>query len=223
MRVWQTVRDFFVAIGEFFSQMFCSSDSSEMQPRPLPETQRTDRPNPPPRQTSPSSLVDFYHGRANHPSGSTFDQVLGWTDDRLESQHDYIQWLFPLKTHSRFNPTAPIFTDAILSEFRSSSNLLGNMHRAYIRMLAFYGLEFDPSSNSVQRASNFSTRARIWLTLGNHNHLRITRILTSLRLTGLQAEANQFFAILQDINQNEGRGRIAPNSFQIWQNALTAH
>jgi hypothetical protein len=38
-----------------------------------------------------------------------------------------------------------------------------------------------------------------WITLGNHNHLRITRILKSLLTLGLQEEAVAFYDCLEDI------------------------
>jgi Opioid growth factor receptor (OGFr) conserved region len=47
------------------------------------------------------------------------------------------------------------------------------------------------------------------MTYSNHNHLRITRILKSLRLLGLEAEATAFFVCLADIYHVES-GKDAP-------------
>ena len=39
-------------------------------------------------------IVTFYSGGADD-RGRTLEQILAWADDRLESVHDYIQWVFP--------------------------------------------------------------------------------------------------------------------------------
>jgi len=48
----------------------------------------------------------------------------------------------------------------------------------------------------VLRAPFFAERAKNWVTPGNHNHLRITRVLKSLRLLGLEPETAGFFECL---------------------------
>src|SRR5271170_564607 len=50
----------------------------------------------PSRLTLEGPLVAFYRGGYTD-NGGTLDQMLSWDDARLESVHDYIQWLFPLR------------------------------------------------------------------------------------------------------------------------------
>ncbi|MGE3534884.1 MAG: opioid growth factor receptor-related protein, partial [Parachlamydiales bacterium] len=62
-------------------------------------------------------------------------------------------------------------------------------------------------------------RQAVWLTPGNHNHLRITRILFCLNALGLQRDAQAFIQILNDLSQNEGRNAIDATTLQYWRNA----
>lgn len=93
-----------------------------------------------------------------------------------------------------------------------------NLRAAFRRMLRFYGFE---SRDGIGRAGNFEEQARNWLRPGNHNHLRITRILRSLRLLGLQSEAALFLAELERLYR-ERPASITAESFRYWRAAKTA-
>ena len=136
---------------------------------------------------SESPLIHFYRGDGTDHAGRRLDEILGWPDTRLEAVHDYIQWLFPLHAPSRFNPQAPILTVEDAAVFRQPGPCRDNFLRALRRMLGFYGLECDdedPQDVYVDPSLLFELRSRIWLTPGNHNYLRLSRILTSARLLG---------------------------------------
>ena len=59
-------------------------------------------------------------------------------------------------------------------------------------------------------------KQRVW-TKPNHNWLRITRCLHSLRLLGLEYAADSFFDALCNL-YDENRG-ITPDTFMYWQDA----
>jgi hypothetical protein len=120
-----------------------------------------------------------------------------WSDEDLERTHDYIQWMFPLAEPSGFNVDAPILDAGAISRFQSEPSLRGHLQTSLIRMLSFYGLEIHGTIPlSVTRAPNFAERAENWLTPSNHNHLRITRILKSLKLLGPGEQARLLIAWL---------------------------
>ena len=85
-----------------------------------------------------------------------------------------------------------------------------------MRMLRFYGLEF--CSEKIELAENFAVRSSNWLTPGNHNHLRLTRILRSLRLLGLEPEAQALFRVLSQLYESHP-GRITFKTYEFWKNA----
>ncbi len=173
-----------------------------------------------------SRLLAFYSGTSCDDHGRSLDGILRWPDDELELTHDYIQWLFPLAERSSVNPDAPILDDAVISAFRARAELRERLRAAFLRMLAFYGFRLDNSSGTpaVVRAINFAERSRSWLTPANHNHLRITRILKSLRLLGLEPEAAAFFRALAEIYREESAAAhpaISAATFRFWQSAAT--
>ncbi len=110
-----------------------------------------------------------------------------------------------------------------IREFRLRLELLRNMQTSFRRMLAFYGMEIQEADQlRVARAVSFAERSQNWLTPSNHNHLRITRILKSLRLLGLEAEAIAFFECLADIYRVESAKQapgISDETFSFWQAA----
>ena len=57
---------------------------------------------------------------------------------------------------------------------------------------------------------------------GNHNFLRITRILKSLSLFGLETPARAFLAELKTLYQTDGDTRIDANTWQYWRTAVPA-
>ena len=68
---------------------------------------------PAPRAVDP--LLRFYGLESGDARGRSLTEIWGWDDERLEQVHDYIQWLFPLREPSAFNPGAPVLTRAAIS------------------------------------------------------------------------------------------------------------
>jgi hypothetical protein len=114
---------------------------------------------------------------------------------------------------------------SIVSQCRSFENDLScnrTCESPLLRMMKFYGLEVDFAGEiKVTRAPNFTVRATIWLSPGNHNHLGITRILRCLSLLGLEAEARAFFECLPEIYENEqSRPLISTETILYWRRAV---
>jgi len=84
-------------------------------------------------------------------------------------------------------------------------------------MLAFYGFTRGKSGD-IQIGANFSEKAKNWLNLGNHNYRRITRILKSLSLHGLNADAKGFFQALQKVYDKHA-DQIGEEAFGKWTKA----
>ncbi|HEY6448918.1 MAG TPA: opioid growth factor receptor-related protein [Acidobacteriaceae bacterium] len=162
-------------------------------------------------------LVAFYRDGARDDAGRTLAAILAWDDDRLESVHDFIQWLFPLPERSGANPSAPILDDATIAAFHATPVMRERLRASLDRMLCFYGFAWDSAATepALLLAPNFPDRARTWLSLMNHNHLRLTRILRSTRLLGLAAESSALFAALDAIYR-EFPDRITPRTFAYW-------
>jgi hypothetical protein len=50
-----------------------------------------------------SKLINFYLGNECDHRGRNIIAIWQWNNEQLETVHDYIQWLFPLKEKSAFN------------------------------------------------------------------------------------------------------------------------
>ncbi len=102
---------------------------------------------------------------------------------------------------SPVNPDAPVLDADTIAEVRSRPELQEAVRVSLGRMRRFY------------------EGSRHWISAGNHNHLRITRILKCLRLLGLDTEALEFFAYLAGIYEQE-RDKASPGitarSFEFW-------
>lgn len=145
-------------------------------------------------------IVAFYEGTGRDDRGRTLDDVLRFDDASLEYTHDFIQWLFPLRERSGANPGAPRLDDATVAAFRSRTELRAALRRSYDRMLAFYKADLG------------------WLTLGNHNHLRLTRMMLSLRALGLESEAQELYGYVTELASQ--RGGVSDDTLRYWRAAI---
>lgn len=163
-----------------------------------------------------SQLIDFYRGEGADAEGRRLDDILTWRDNMLEAVHDFIQWLFPLPEPSRFNPDAPLLTPDDIAAFRRDPALRANLLRSFQRILTFLGLQLRDDGEVVE--GDF---VRIEQVFGyqNHNWLRITRILRSLHLLGLGAEAQALYRRLEDFHTRR-RFPIGDDTFRYWTGAV---
>lgn len=142
-------------------------------------------------------------------------EIWGWNHEQLEECHDFIQWLFPLNEPSAFNADAPLVAEQDRAAFRADSQLRNALRRSLALFLGFLGLKMTDGGRVV-RGENFGRRRAVW-SHANHNWLRITRVLKSLRLLGLEKEAAELWLCLKELHENEGL--VSEDSFSYWQSA----
>ena len=121
-----------------------------------------------------------------------------------------------------FNPHAPILTTDTIRAFRADEQLRQRLLRSLTLMLGFYGLELTTGPGGrphVVQGADFATRGRAWLRVGDHNHLRLTRILISLRLLGLEAHNRALFACLEDIVAQHPHA-VSSTTLAYWRKAV---
>ena len=160
-------------------------------------------------------IVSFYALKGTDHRGRTLEEMWAWDDDTLEHLHDYIQWMFPTERASAFNAHAPLVTAATRQAFATDPALRENLSHSFDRILAFYGFGWDAAHVAVVTGPTFHLRERVWLTPGNHNHLRITRILDSLRLLSMPDLAVAFFAALEDVYARHPAA-ISGTTYEFW-------
>ncbi len=144
-----------------------------------------------------SPVVSFLNGSGRDGAGRTLGAVLALNDKTLEDRHDFIQWLFPLAEPSRAVPGSPVLTEEDRVAISGSAAALANLAAAAGRPSAFYEVTDH------------------WLGRQDHNHLRISRIIRSLRLLVGDTAADNFRdARLADVSAREGK--VNPVSLEHW-------
>lgn len=145
-------------------------------------------------------LHAFLAGSGTDGAGRTLAAVLAFDDLRIEAVHDFIQWCFPLGQASRAVPGAPVLTTAAADAIRADPAAREGLRAALARMRRFY--------EDTDR----------WLAAHDHNHLRITRILTATRDLLGDSETQDFHAFVTARNAQAG-SPIDPASLQFWAGA----
>ena len=161
-------------------------------------------------------VVGFYEGTGTDQRGRTLEDVWAFDDHQLEAVHDIIQWLFPTDRPSAFNAWAPVLDERSIAELRANPDVPGRLRRSLDRMLLFYGLERSTDGPvEIHPADSIEIRGPRWWGRGNHNHLRLTRMIMSLGLLGLGDEARALERALQHVRADRATG-ISDETARYW-------
>lgn len=152
-----------------------------------------------------NALISFYEMSSPDNHNRWLDDIQRANDEWLEKTHNYIQWLFPNREPSPYNPDAPVLDDDTIEIFRSRNDLKLEVARSLETMIEFYQLDVTTPW---------------WVTKKNHNYLRITRILNSLREFQMFEEACDFFDKLSEVYSNN-KEIIGDVTFDFWEKAFT--
>lgn len=144
-----------------------------------------------------SRLVAFLEGSGTDSQGRGLSDIWQFDDDTIDFTHDFIQWMFPLREASGSNFTAPTLLASEIETIRSSLQCLRNLEESTKWMLSFFN------------------RTEIFFYYTNHNHLRVTRIIKSLRLLHSDLLADKFKQEVLDMVQSRA-ARINPVTVAFW-------
>ena len=132
--------------------------------------------------------------------GRNLQDIWNYSDNEIEKKHDFIQMIFPLN-----QPSNSVFHGIYLDDSKVIEDLQKNP---------------IVNSNMLKSANwflSFLERTNHWKQPNNHNHLRITRVIQSLRLLVSDKEADAFYnsvmALLSENNQ------INTLTLQYWEKA----
>lgn len=161
------------------------------------------------------NYTKFLEGTEKDDKGRTIEDILKLSNFNLESTHDYIQRVFPTDEQSMYSDAPPL-TVKDLEAFTQSITAQENMRKMYQRMLVFWKLDGE---NYKEWGNIFPVR--LWNLIGNHNHKRITRVLKSLKLFGMDKEYKDFsMRISYMLNlQKDGNKfiRISDETAEYWE------
>ncbi len=141
-----------------------------------------------------SKIAEFFRGTGTDNTGRSLDDIIKMSNAALEIAHDWVQWAFPLQTLSNFNVDAPIPTADDLVLVKADPLIIDNYGRLCHRFLAFLGLK--EVEGKIEPAEDFEERKKLVWVVFNHNYLRITRFLESMRLFGQKDRSAALYACL---------------------------
>lgn len=170
-------------------------------------------------------IIQFLRNECENKDGDTISHLYDMTNEELERDHTWIQYCFPLPEVSKFNPDAPLLDEetafAISTDFKAQLGL----YSAFIRVLHLYGLQTSEVDYGYtgrlyvgwEACPIEENEVTNWLAPFDHNHLRITRVLTCLRMCGLKEYTEAFLVFL---NNQFNLGYFSISSMDYWKNAV---
>jgi len=127
------------------------------------------------------------------------NDIWNFSDEDIEHTHDFIQLLFPLNEKSE-----SVFHGYYLNTESSIINVKSN----------------DLAKSNIVKSSkwflSFLERNSHWRRRHDHNYLRITRIIKSLRLLVSDDEADTFYQLILNILTEEDRLKINSETLEFW-------
>ena len=111
----------------------------------------------------------------------------------METDHGFIQWLFPLETEG-VNFQAPVINKQDHKVLRESNDFKSKMMQHFLLFTEFMGLEYDQNTETLQKVN--AEQWKSWIE-HPHNNLRISRVLTSMKNFGLESVAKNFLDFLK--------------------------
>ena len=145
-------------------------------------------------------IDDFLKGNEPDIHKRYLKDIWMMSDDQIENKHNFIQWVFPFNERSNTVSASPILTNEQIVSIKKSETAQKNIKK------------------SAEWFLEFLSRNSYWICQNNHNHLRITRAIKSLRLIHSNEEAEKFKnSIMNLIQGNENK--INPTSLKYWKNS----
>eukprot|EP01080_Neovahlkampfia_damariscottae_P001778 gene1778-547_t len=168
--------------------------------------------------------VLFYQGKLKAQPidklGLTIDEIHeNWFGDyeKLEENHDYIQWLFPNR-EGGMNLDAQPLSKHEAQLFKESDDMKQKVVKSYEMMLDFYGMKLDDESTGKISRNEKNYKERYdFLDKSEHNYLRISRILRFLGIIQLENFKIEFLRFLiTETLSNLLITNCVPSLIQYW-------
>lgn len=147
-----------------------------------------------------NEILDFLTNDKRNTNGWYLAEFWKLNDAQIENTHTFIQWVFPTNEESKASPGSPVLDQHEILAIRDSERARQNLVK------------------SADWYLNFLRRNSFWRKPYDHNHLRITRMLKSLRLLCGEDDADyykeQFWQIL-----GADMTVIPSKTIEYWENA----
>jgi hypothetical protein len=132
--------------------------------------------------------------------GTWLSDIWGNSNVKLEDDHSFIQWLFPIRTVG-VDPLAPLLNDTIACSLARHPLLLNSIRAmvrtSFGRMANFWGQQMGAPTETLTLIKVDDIWHKNWL-INTHNNLRMDRILRCLSFLKM---GNEFRTLLTYLNE----------------------
>lgn len=147
---------------------------------------RTASPDPV-KTANTDTVIKFLAGKEIDNDGRCLAHYLDFSPEDWEAKHDVIQWAFPNHVQSKFHPSSPVVEVGRVMKHPDIHQAQANMATLFFSYLSSLSIDLGEDEEFFLTKPN-----PYWLESGNHNHLRITRVIIALRLFKMDIIAEKF-------------------------------
>tara|TARA_B100001057_G_scaffold262663_1_gene262837 strand:- start:384 stop:848 length:465 start_codon:yes stop_codon:yes gene_type:complete len=148
------------------------------------------------------NIVNFLTNNEPDFKNRFLKDIWNFSDEAIEHTHDFIQLLFPLNERS----------SAVSNRIYLDSN-------EAVQSIKANKLATENIVKSSKWFLLFLARNSHWKRKHDHNYLRVTRIIKSLRLLVSDHEANKFYELFMQLVDENLKLKINSITLHYWENA----
>jgi len=148
------------------------------------------------------NIVNFLTNNEPDFKNRFLKDIWNFSDEAIEHTHDFIQLLFPLNEKS----------SAVSNGIYLDSN-------EAVQSIKANKLATENIVKSSKWFLLFLARNSHWKRKHDHNYLRVTRIIKSLRLLVSDQEANKFYELFMQLVDENLKLKINSITLHYWENA----
>lgn len=121
-----------------------------------------------------NEYIRFIHGDSidsiigKDEKGTTINDILNYDNDKLESCHYFIQWIFPTNRISNFSNKCPILSKSDINDLRNSDIVINILSLFKDKMFEYWGI--------------YPVNYEKMKLLNGHNGLRLSRAIECLNM-----------------------------------------
>jgi hypothetical protein len=128
----------------------------------------------------------------------------------LESNHTYIQWLFPTNEPSNMVRFSPILEEEEAKIIIDDFSIILKIEKSFFKIVDFLGFELINQKLISKNGIPFWLNGKF-----NHNILRSTRIIKSLKLFKMDLYAKLFYEAIYEYKNN-----VTFETINYWEEAI---
>ena len=160
-------------------------------------------------KNEPVDLIRFFRNEQPDNRDRYHKDILLFTNEEIEYEHNFIQWIFPTIEKSRFNSDAPVIDESFSERFQKDELAKSNYCKSCQLYLNYIGFCCDGQGKIK------SIKPKRIYELPSHNYLRITRMLNSLnQVENNTCSANLYQALMKEVRTDSNK--IDERTIKYW-------